>query len=108
MEVKPMTSGNAAFCSPTILVAALALCLGASLVSAPALAVGGGGGGSNDTVTCPKGYVLDKRKNVCLRAASGVLPDDALTDYAYALAKVDRHEEALDVLDLLANSDTPK
>jgi tetratricopeptide (TPR) repeat protein len=101
-----MTSTIATFRSRAMLGATFALCLGAGLASAPAFAVGGGG--SNDTATCPKGYVLDKKKNVCLKAASGVLPDDALTDYAYALAKADRHQEALDVLDLLANSDTPK
>jgi tetratricopeptide (TPR) repeat protein len=101
-----MMSTTARFRSPALLAAMFSLCLGASLVSAPALAVGGGG--SNEIATCPKGYVLDKRRNVCLKAASGILPDDALTDYAYALAKADRYQEALDVLDLLAVPHMPK
>jgi hypothetical protein len=32
---------------------------------------------------------------------SGVLPDPDLTEYAYALAKADRYQEAIDVLYLL-------
>jgi Flp pilus assembly protein TadD len=36
------------------------------------------------------------------------LPDEALTDYAYALAKEERYDEALDVLNQLKNRDTPK
>ena len=103
-----MTTRFAVFRGPVMLATAFAFCLGASLASTPALAVGGGGGSSNETVTCPKGYVLNKKKNICLKAASGILPDDALADYAYALAKADRHQEALDVLDLLAEPDTPK
>jgi len=37
-----------------------------------------------------------------------VLPDAALTDYAYALAKAERYGEALQVLDLLKNPNTAK
>ena len=39
---------------------------------------------------------------------SGVLPDPDLTEYAYALAKADRYQEAIDVLDLLHNPNTPR
>jgi Flp pilus assembly protein TadD len=31
-----------------------------------------------------------------------------MTEYAYALAKADRYQEAIDVLDLLANPNTPR
>ena len=44
----------------------------------------------------------------CLMRYSGVLPDSELTEYAYALAKADRFQEALDVLDSLDNPDTPR
>jgi len=37
-----------------------------------------------------------------------VLPDKALADYAYALAKAERYDEALDVLNLLKNPNTPQ
>ena len=44
----------------------------------------------------------------CLTRHSGVLPDPDLTEYAYSLAKADRYQEAIDVLDLLNNPNTPR
>jgi len=64
---------------------------------------GGGGGGSDSSTTCPQGQVYDPRTMQCVRQQSGVLPDKALADYAYALAKAERYHEALQVLDLLKN-----
>src|SRR5436190_13579065 len=70
----------------------------------PALADGGGGGGGgSDSTTCPQGQVYDPRTMQCVRQQSGVLPDKALADYAYALAKAERYQEALQVLDLMQN-----
>src|ERR1700722_7281599 len=102
----------------------LALALGAMLLGAPfAMASGGGGGGGGDTngaapsgerhsqtdlTTCNKGKVWDAKNKKCVAKHSGVLPDAALTEYAYALAKAERYEEALDVLDMLENPDTPR
>ena len=39
---------------------------------------------------------------------SGVLSDPDMTEYAFALAKADRYQEAIDVLDLLDNPNTPR
>jgi tetratricopeptide (TPR) repeat protein len=61
-----------------------------------------------DLTTCDPGQVWDKKKHKCLERHSGVLPDTDLTEYAYALAKADRYQEAIDVLDLLENSNTPR
>jgi Flp pilus assembly protein TadD len=36
------------------------------------------------------------------------MPDAEMTEYAYALAKADRYQEALDVLDILQNPNTPR
>jgi tetratricopeptide (TPR) repeat protein len=36
------------------------------------------------------------------------VPDPDLTEYAYALAQADRYQEAIDVLDLLDNANTPR
>jgi Flp pilus assembly protein TadD len=44
----------------------------------------------------------------CLVRHSGVLSDPDMTEYAYALAKADRYQEAIDVLDLLDNPNTPR
>jgi tetratricopeptide (TPR) repeat protein len=61
-----------------------------------------------DLTTCAPGQVWDKKTHKCLERHSGVLPDAELTEYAYSLAKADRYQEAIDVLDMLGNSDTPR
>jgi tetratricopeptide (TPR) repeat protein len=79
-------------------------------------AAGGGGGGArpfraqapDDLTTCAPGQVWDHKHKKCLQKRSGVLPDPELTEYAYALAKADRYEEALDLLDMLDNPNTPR
>jgi tetratricopeptide (TPR) repeat protein len=83
-------------------------------------AAGGASGGSasekkaspgvnkTDLTTCDPGQVWDKKKKKCLERHSGVLPDPDMTEYAYALAKADRYREAIDVLDLLDNPNTPR
>jgi tetratricopeptide (TPR) repeat protein len=87
-----------------LLAAALGLCL---LSIGPAFADGGtGGGGSNSTTTCNRGEVWDANAHKCVKQQSGVLPDKALTDYAFALAQAQRYEEALDVLNLLKDPNT--
>jgi tetratricopeptide (TPR) repeat protein len=62
----------------------------------------------SDLTTCAPGQVWDKKTHKCLERHSGVLPDPDLTEYAYALAKADRYQEAVDVLDLLDNPNTPR
>ena len=44
--------------------------------------------------TCDKGLVWDAKKKKCLVKRSGVLPDGDLIEYAYALAKAERYQEA--------------
>jgi tetratricopeptide (TPR) repeat protein len=61
-----------------------------------------------DLTTCAPGQVWDKKTHKCLERHSGVLPDPDLTEYAYALAKADRYQEAIDVLDLLNDPNTPR
>jgi tetratricopeptide (TPR) repeat protein len=86
-----------------------------------ALAAGGGGGGGGGgaggsgsggnagvPVTCNDGWVYDKATGVCVRQQSSVVPDDALTGYAYAVAQEGRYQEALNVLALLQNPNTPE
>ena len=82
---------------------------------------GGGGGGfyrpvqtepraqaPDDLTTCAPGQVWDRKHHKCLVRHSGVLPDPDMTEYAFALAKADRYQEAIDVLDLLDNPNTPR
>jgi len=79
--------------------------------AAPALADGGGGGGggggSSTPPTCGNGEVWDSRSQKCVKAENGVLPDQELTNYAFALVKSGRYPEAVSVLDLLQNPNTP-
>jgi tetratricopeptide (TPR) repeat protein len=86
----------------------LALTLGAST----ALAIRGGNGGGSivfpDQNVCSAGLVWDARMHMCVEARRGVLPDEELAEYAYALAERGRYDEALTILDLLQNPETPK
>jgi tetratricopeptide (TPR) repeat protein len=86
-------------------VTALGFCL---MTAGPALADGGGGGGggSNDSQTCQNGEVYDARQWKCVKRQAGVLPDKALAEYAYALAKAERYDEALLVLNTMKNPNT--
>jgi len=86
-----------------LLAAGLALGLA---TSAPARADGGGGGGSN--TNCPPGEVYDARTMQCVKQKGSLLPDSQLTDYAYALAKAERYDEAIEMLGLLKNPNTAK
>ena len=89
-----------------VAVAAIGLC---SIACGPARADGGGGGGrgSGPTASCGYGEVYDARTGRCVRTQAGVLPDKALTDYAFALVKERRYAEAIDVLNLLKDPNTP-
>ena len=50
---------------------------------------------------------MRKTKNASTKR-SGILPDAALTEYAFALAKAERYQEALDILDMLQDPNTPR
>jgi tetratricopeptide (TPR) repeat protein len=63
---------------------------------------------ADDLTTCAPGLIWSTKKHKCLQRHSGVLPDAEMTEYAYALAKADRYQEALDVLDILQNPNTPR
>jgi tetratricopeptide (TPR) repeat protein len=80
---------------------ALGLCL---MAIGPALA--DSGTKDSDQTTCGKGEVWDSKSQKCVKAENHVLPDKALTDYADALLKAHRYQEALSVLDLLRNRNT--
>jgi tetratricopeptide (TPR) repeat protein len=76
-----------------------------SLTLGPALALADGGSSSTNA-DCPRGEVWDSRAKKCVKQQGSVLPDKVLTDYAYALAKAQRYDEALTTLDLLRNPNT--
>jgi tetratricopeptide (TPR) repeat protein len=91
---------------PGVIALVFALALG---TAGAARADGGGNdGGGQDMRTCPRGQVWDSRTQRCVQAQSGILPDKTLADNAYALAKAERYDEALAVLDLMQDRETPE
>lgn len=76
--------------------------------SIPAMAAGSGGGSSQTSTKCKKGEVWSSKKNKCVKATSGVLPDDELYEEGRGLAKAGQYEWALEVLGVIANKDDPK
>ena len=81
--------------------AALALCL----TTGPTLAVADSGS-KDDTASCPRGEVYDSRQKKCVKVQGSVLPDKVLSDYAAALSKARRYDEALAILDQLKDPNT--
>ncbi len=79
-------------------------CIAAFAFSAPVYAAG-----SSDSETmpvCKKGEVYDKKTQKCVKQHSANVTDENRTDYAYALAKAGRYDEALAMLDTLKDQNT--
>jgi tetratricopeptide (TPR) repeat protein len=115
----PSKGGLASALLPGILALGLALASPAAYASGDSggtAGTGGAGAGTGastkakktDLTTCEPGQVWDAKQHKCLTKRSGVLPDTELTEYAYALAKAERYQEALDVLDALDNPNTAR
>ncbi len=68
----------------------------------------GGGSSSGDMTTCKKGQIWNTATRRCEAAVKGQLDDDAVAQYAYALAKAHRYEEALATLEMLENPNTAR
>ena len=66
------------------------------------------GDNSSPKPTCHRGEIWSAKARKCVRQEGSLLPDKDRADYAYALAKAGRYEEALSVLDTLKNRYTAK
>lgn len=95
-------------------------------LSAPALAAGGndgGGGGSSGgssagsggggnaspaTKGCKPGQVWNKKTKKCVKAQSGLLPDEDLYQQGRALAKEARYDWAIEVLSTIQDQEDPR
>ena len=82
--------------------------LGSVLLASPLVQYAQADGEDDGEPTCRKGLVWDKKKQMCIPAQSGVISDDALADYAFALAGEERFAEALDILALAENQNNAK
>ncbi|NBA96340.1 M48 family metallopeptidase [Pseudomonas sp. R5(2019)] len=85
-----------------LILVGLILCL----VAGTALANGDGDG--PPIPTCPKGKVWDSSIRRCVLKTSQLLQDADRAAYAYHLTRLDRSQEALDLLDTLQQPDTPQ
>ena len=88
----------------------LALAL-TGLVAGSSLAFAAGEGTSTDTnpaKKCKKGEVYNKAKKKCVKATSGVLPDQDLYEQGRALAKAGEYDWALTVLATVSNQNDPR
>jgi tetratricopeptide (TPR) repeat protein len=101
---------------PILFIALGAFLLGAA---APALAVGSGSSDSpssntNPKKVCKKGEVVKlvkksgKKVQTCVKASTGVLPDDELYDQGRLLAKSGEYDWALQVLAAIENQNDPR
>ena len=88
------------------------LCITALLAfTIPALAAGDGGndnGASPASQDCKQGEVWSKAKKKCVKASSGVLPDEELYEQGRTLAKEGRYDWALQVLAAIGNQNDPR
>lgn len=87
--------------------------VGATLAAILAAAASGssfaaGGGAPEPDPTCANGKVWDPAKKMCVDKKAGVVPDKALSQYAYALAREGRYAEAIETLDLMTDPNTPE
>ena len=64
------------------------------------------GDSPSSTPTCAPGEVYNSSTKKCEQRHSGTLPDKDLANYAYALAKAKRYDEALEVLGLMQDPKT--
>ncbi len=88
-----------------------ALSLAAALgLSAAAFAAGDGGGSDASPANnqCKKGEVWDKSKKKCVKAESGILPDEELYQQGRALAKQGHYDWAIEVLAFVQNRQDPR
>jgi tetratricopeptide (TPR) repeat protein len=107
LKCTPNSSGdtpmNTSLFNRTLL---LAGCLTAAMTSFQAQA--SGDEDSPPKPDCPKGQVRDSKTNKCVPQLSKAASDADRTDYAYRLAKAERYEEALSLLDTLQEPNTAK
>ena len=68
----------------------------------------GGGNASPTTKGCKAGQVWNKKTKKCVKAQSGILPDEELYQQGRALAKEARYDWAIEVLSTIQNQEDPR
>ena len=80
-----------------------ALLLALAMLAAPGLAMAAGGNSDDNKPDCPPGYVA--RYGACVKATSGILPDDELYRQGRSFAKNGYYAEALPILEAVVRTD---
>ena len=84
----------------------------ACLIGLSGAALAAGSGGDNDASpadkTCKKGEVWSASKKKCVKAESGVLPDEDLYQQGRALARQGHYDWAIEVLAVVQNQQDPR
>ena len=92
----------------SVLIGAL-VALSFAFAHGPVLAMGDNSGTTDTSAKkCKKGEVWDKSKKKCMKATSGVLPDEDLYQQGRALAKAGEYDWALMVLAAISNQNDPR
>lgn len=80
------------------------------LMTAPLLAAGDGGSGSDgaNVPKCPTGKVWDKAKEKCVDATQGFLDDNSIYETGRDLALAGRYDEAIEMLTLATDKTDPR
>jgi len=84
----------------TTLALAFSLCLGTAGLAYAA------GDSNPSTPTCQRGQVYNPSTKRCEQQRAGVMSDHDLAEYSHVLARHERYDEALDVLNLMKNQHT--
>ena len=71
-------------------------------------ASGSGANASPSTKNCKSGQVWNKKSKKCVKAQSGVLPDEDLYQQGRALAKEARYDWAIEVLSAIQDQEDPR
>lgn len=64
-------------------------------------------GEESQVPTCKKGEIYDQKSGKCVKQEGATLSDADRARYAYALAKAERYEEALAILDTVSDQTRP-
>lgn len=84
------------------------IALSLAFAHGPVLAMGDSGSSDTSVKKCKKGEVWDKNKKKCMKASSGVIPDEDLYQQGRALAKAGEYDWALTVLSAISNQNDPR
>lgn len=92
----------------TSFIAAITIFVGFIAIHGPAHAAGSESTGESEVASCEKGQVYNEETKECVKADEQSLNDDQLLQNGIALAYAQRFDEAVAVLSMISNPNTPE